>query len=316
MSNSCIYGFLLERGGVEVTAVCRSNYSKVKDHGITIRSAKWGTCLAKPHAARSPREAAQYGPFEYVLVCSKAFPGSSELIRDAVTPETAIVLAQNGIGIEEEYATAYPKNTIISGVVYLPTTQVEAGVVEHGELLERFEIGTYPSTAPPTSKDAVTLLTTLFTKGGGTCIAFDNVQAKRWEKLAVNASFNPICSLTLCDDANYLRSSPGALEMARDVMHEVGAVAASHGYHGVDKPTIDRNMLRFEQRVNGKEPSMLVDVRHNRPIEVEAILGNTVRLAEAKGMKIPHLKLLYTLTKARDFAILQNGDWKPIARVN
>ncbi|KAK6437246.1 hypothetical protein LTR95_006560 [Oleoguttula sp. CCFEE 5521] len=312
----CIYGYIVEQGGVEVIAVCRSNYEQVKSNGVVIRSAKWGTVTARPHAARSPQEAAQYGPFDYILICSKAFPGTSELIRDAVTEGTAIVLAQNGIGIETEYTTAYPSNTIISGVVYLPTTQVEPGVVEHGTPLERFEIGTYPSDAGSAAEDAVTKLAALFTKGGGTCIAYDDVQAQRWEKLSVNASLNPITALSLCDDANFLRSSPGALEVAKDVMREVGAVAAAYGYHGVDKATIDRHMLRHEQRVNGKEPSMLVDVRQNRPVEVEAILGNTVRLAEDKHVAVPYLRMLYTLTKARNFAILQTDEWKPIARVS
>nr|OQO20255.1 hypothetical protein B0A51_13403 [Rachicladosporium sp. CCFEE 5018] len=312
----CIYGYILEQGGVEVTAVCRSNYEQVKANGVILRSAKWGTVTSRPYAARSPKEAALHGPFDYILICSKAFPGTSELIRDAVTEGTAIVLAQNGIGIEDEYAAAYPSNTIISGVVYLPTTQVEPGVVEHGTPLERLEIGTYPADAGSAAKDAAAKLAALFTRGGGTCITFDDVQAQRWEKLSVNASLNPITALSLCDDANFLRSSPGALEVAKDVMREVGAVAAAHDYHGVDKDTIDRHMLRHEQRVNGKEPSMLVDVRQNRPVEVEAILGNAVRLAEKQSVAVPYLRMLYTLTKARNFAIVQSDEWKPIARVS
>lgn len=119
----CIYAYLLEKGGAQVTAVCRTNYERVRDNGIVIRSKKWGTCVARPTAVRSCLDASEYGPFGYVLVASKAFPGTAELIRDAVTSDTAIVLAQNGIGIEEDYARAYPDNIIISGVVYLPTTQ-------------------------------------------------------------------------------------------------------------------------------------------------------------------------------------------------
>lgn len=61
---------------------------------------------------------------------------------------------------------------------------------------------------------------------------------------------------------------------------------------------------------------MLVDVRHERPVEVEAILGNVVRLAKVKGVEVPFLSMLYTLTKARNFAIVKDGGWKPIARVD
>jgi len=314
----CIYGYILEKGGASVTAVCRSNYAQVKDHGILIRSAKWGTCTSRPPAVKDAQEAKQHGPFDYILVCSKAFPGLADLIRDAVTPETTIVLAQNGIGIEEDYAAAYPENTLISGVVYLPTTQVELGIIEHGTPLERFEVGTYPANASSAAKAKVQLLVELFAKGNGICVPYDDIQAQRWEKLSVNAALNPITALTLCDDANFLRSSPGALEMTKDVMREVGKMARAYGYDLVDEEKIRHHMQRHEDRLvtGGKEPSMLVDVRHGRPVEVEAILGNTVRLAERKDVAVPYLRILYALTKARNFAIEKSNEWRPIARVS
>lgn len=314
----CIYGYILDRSGASVTAVCRTNYDRVRDHGILLRSAKWGNCQYRPTAVKTAQEAKQHGPFDFILVCSKAFPGLADLIREAVTPETTIVLAQNGIGIEEDYAAAYPANTLISGVVYLPTTQVEPGVIEHGTPLERFEVGTYPANASSAAKAKVQLLAELFAKGDGTCVPFEDIQAQRWEKLSVNAALNPITALTLCDDANFLRSSEGAGEMTKDVMREVGKVARAYGYDLVDEAKIRHHMQRHEDRLvtGGKEPSMLVDIRHGRPVEVEAILGNTVRLAETKKVDVPYLRMLYTLTKARNFAIEKNDEWKPIARVN
>ena len=85
----------------------------------------------------------------------------------------------------------------------------------------------------------------------------------------------------------------------------------------MDEEKIDHHMRRHEERLvtGGKEPSMLVDIRHNRPVEVEAILGNTVRLAEEKDIDVLFLRMLYILTKARNFAIEQNEEWKPIARI-
>lgn len=314
----CIYALILWKAGVEVTAVCRSNYNQINSHGITVRSKEWGTCLARPNAVRTTEEAVQYGPFDYVLVCSKAFPNTAKLIRAAVTEDTAIVLAQNGIGIEAEYAVAYANNTIISGAVYLPTTQVEPGIIEHGTPLERFEVGTYPAKAGVEAKAKVDALVEMFKAGDGTCVPYDDIQGQRWYKLALNAAFNPITALTLCDDANFLRSSEGALKVVKDVMWEVGAIAKAHGYDVIDQKSIDQQAARHEERLitGGKEPSMLVDVRHERPVEVEAILGNAVRLAKVKDVEVPFLNMLYTLTKARNFSITQDGGWKPIARVD
>lgn len=315
----CIYALILWRAGEEVTTVCRSNYEAVITEGITVRSKKpeWGTCQARPYAVRSTEGARQYGPFDFILVCSKAFPNTAKLISAAVTPETVIVLAQNGIGIEAEYAVAYPNNTIISGVVYLPTTQVEPGIIEHGTPLERFEIGTYPVNAGADAKAKAHELAELFAKGDGTCVPYDDIQAQRWYKLALNAALNPVTALTLCDDANLIRSSEGALDMLKDIMREVGQTAKAYGYDNIDEASIIEQMSRHEDRLitGGKEPSMLVDVRHERAVEVEAILGNAVRMAKAKKVDVPLLKMLYTLTKARNFAISKDGGWKPIARV-
>lgn len=147
----CVYGSILHKAGATVTTVCRSNYSVAKEKGIIIRSKVFGRVQFKPIVSSTTLEAAQHGPFDFIIVCSKAFPGTAEMIKEAVSPQTAIALGQNGIGIEEEYARLYPNNTIISGVIYLPVTQVEQGVVEHGTF-ERFEIGTYPPEASPYAK--------------------------------------------------------------------------------------------------------------------------------------------------------------------
>lgn len=314
-----VYGWFLEKAGAQVTAVCRSNYAQVKEKGLLIRSKKWGRNLHRPTAVNSVTEARKYGPFDYILVCSKAFPETHTLIKDIVSPKSAIVLAQNGIGIEEAYAKSYPQNTIISGVVYLPVVQVEQGVVEHGTPLERFEIGAYPASHSNDARGQVDRLVELFTQGGATCVAYDDVQPQRWYKLALNASLNPICALTLCDDGNFLRSSDGAIEMACDVMREVGKVATALGYKDlITDQTINEHMKRHIERMTtgGKAPSMLQDIKHARPIEVEAILGNLVRIANDLKVEIPYLRLLYTLAKGLNFSTSKTKDWHPIASVS
>ncbi|KAL1878537.1 hypothetical protein VTK73DRAFT_7878 [Phialemonium thermophilum] len=309
-----VYGWILDKGGAEVTVVCRSNFETVQRDGITIRSAIWGKVHYKPDTVNSV--SAARGPFDYVLVCSKAFPGTSAHISDAVSPGTTIVLAQNGIGIEDEYAERFPGNPLVSGVVYLPVTQVEPGVVVMGAA-ERFEIGSFPHDAPEPVKIKVQLLHDLWIGAGATCKVFDDIQAQRWTKLALNASWNPMCALTLCDDANLIRSSPEALDMVKKVMLEVGAVAAATGYPVVTEATI-QGFLKMAQRrldVGGNEPSMLNDARNQRALEVEAILGNTVRIARRLNVATPTLDVLVCLARGLNYAITKPAGWKPIATV-
>ncbi|KIW08681.1 uncharacterized protein PV09_00632 [Verruconis gallopava] len=311
----CAYAYICSKAGTDVTVVCRSNYDAVKENGITVESQIYGTVSCRPRTVRTVAEAACHGVFDFILVCSKAFPGAAHLIQDAVSPQTAIVLAQNGISIEDEYAAIYPKNTIISGAVYFPVTQIKPGYCVHGPL-DMFEIGTFPANAGAEAKAKAQQLSDIFKAGGSSAPLYDDVQKRRWVKLAVNVAWNPTTALSLCDDANFLRSSPEADSMIVKIFKEVGAVAKAAG-HGdlLTDEEIEWQMKRSRHRETsgGKEPSMLVDVKNNRPIEVEAILGNTVRIARKHGVDARYLELLYVLAKARNFQIDPKGQWIPLA---
>jgi 2-dehydropantoate 2-reductase len=310
----CVSGWFLHNGGSSITVVCRSNYDVVKEQGLTIRSSTLGHVLYIPTAVKSLSEA--HGPFDFIVVSCKAFPGNSSLIKCAVSPETTIVLVQNGIDIEEEYARAFPSNSILSAVVYIPATQTAPGVIELGPE-GRIEIGTYPANAPHSARLQVKHFSNVWTAGGGLCSTFENIQPRRWVKIAVNASWNPICALTRCDDANFLRSSDEAEVAVVRVMREIANVASAVGCDVVSDEEIDRQLGRQRSRLltGGREPSMLTDIRHGRPIEIEAIVGNTIRIARSHSVDVPYLELLYVMAKALAFANGPDDRWKPLMKI-
>ena len=299
-----VYNFM--QAGANVTAICRSNYEAVKKNGFTMRSIRFGDVHYTPTVVRTAAEAASQGiSWDYIVACSKCMPGSTpalgDIIKAAVGPKTAIVLIQNGINIETEIAAMYPNNPLLSCVVYLPTTQISPGVIDYGasqnETLNILEIGTYPSSAAQAHKDVAEHLADLVKKGGGNADVFDDIQPRRWGKLVVNAAWNPISALSLSSDADFLRSSPGAVDLVRNVMLEIVAIAKAMDIQGVDEALAETHLDRHRARTVGKEPSMLTDVRENRPFEVEAIVGNAVRLAEEYGVKVPLLNAIYALAK-------------------
>lgn len=299
-----IYTFL--QAGCTVTAVLRSNYTHVKTNGFHMDSIRFGCVDFHPtNVVKDIHEAAQHGPYDFVVICSKTFPGSkpslADQIQSAITPQTAIVLIQNGIDIESDVSEAFPNNPLLSTVVYIPSTQTSPGVIDYGytqnETLNLLEIGTYPSAAPPPHKAAATHLASLVTSGGGFAQVFDDVQTQRWSKLVVNASWNPITALSLSTDADFLRSSPYAKTLVRNVMYEVVSIAQALNIKGITRELADEHLARHAKRTVGKAPSMLVDVQEGRPFEVEAIVGNAVRRAEKVGVKVPLLDALYALAK-------------------
>ncbi|CAJ2505974.1 Uu.00g001040.m01.CDS01 [Anthostomella pinea] len=264
----------------------------------------WGRDLrVRPRVARSVAEAVEQATgetFDYVVVTAKVFPtvpSTVELIRPAVSADgrTAIVLIQNGIGIEDEFARLYPKNPILSTVLYMSAAQTAPAVVTHHQL-ELLHVGTYPADAPAAHKEAAGAFVDLIKAAGATAKLHDDIQFQRWSKLLVNGSWNPICALSRLRDRQFQESNAEATRFVRDVMLEIADVAQAYGYAGIDDKLIDVQMqLTSSRDLPGVQPSMMADAMEGRTMEVDAIVGNAVRLAAEKGVSVPMLRTIYLL---------------------
>jgi 2-dehydropantoate 2-reductase len=100
------------------------------------------------------------------------------------------------------------------------------------------------------------------------------------------------------------------------IMRQVGDVARAAGYEQVTEDMIQDSLKLQRGRVHGggKEPSMLTDIRNKRPIEVDAIIGNTVRIARRFSVDVPYLELLYALAKGLNFSTVRNSEWRPLLK--
>jgi 2-dehydropantoate 2-reductase len=128
------------------------------------------------------------------------------------------------------------------------------------------------------------------------------LQLIRWHKLCINAAFNP---------SAVLAGGRGNADMARDpelrahlsgVMREIWAavpqVLDGRRFEEDEHMASPERILRSSERNEGAKPSMLLDWEAGRPMEVEVILGNPVRIARARGVGMPRLQTLYALVKS------------------
>jgi 2-dehydropantoate 2-reductase len=294
------YGYVLSKAVTpsNIVTVCRSNYDAALANGFTIHSNRWGRDLNyKPH----------------IVVTSKILPSNPfipSLLQPVVSASTSLVLIQNGIRIEDAFATMFPENPILSCTTYLPVTQTSPAVIEH-EGLEHLHIGTYPANGiPATHRVAAEDFAQLIRQGGASVTVHDDIQHERWTKLLANASWNPISALSRSRDAQFLRSSPHAAGYVRDVMREVAAVARAEGYE-IGEDAIDLTISRSQGRaLPGVEPSMLADAVAGREMEVDAIVGNVVRIAEERGVEVPLLTGIYALLRALDESLRRDRERK------
>ena len=251
-------------------------------------------------------EAKSHGPYRYIIVATKVLPtipSFAEQLKPVVGPKSAIVLMQNGIGIEQEYRDVFPSNALLSSVIYLPVTQTSPAVVAHKDL-EKLQLGTFPSDALAEHKAAAEESADLLRQGGATAEVHDDIQRQRWIKLLVNASWNPICALARSSDAYFMQASPGAVDYVRDVMTEISWIAEAAGYPEGMQELVDWQIGRAKVRqVPGVEPSMLADALAGRPLEIDAIVGNALKIADEKHVKVPLLRAIYSQAKALDGSI-------------
>jgi 2-dehydropantoate 2-reductase len=253
--------------------------------------------------------------YDFIVICTKAFPESKPSLSEILEPslrhrtDTAIVLAQNGINIEEDLSKAFPNNPILSGVVYCPAVQTAPGVIDYPEMLNLLELGTYPANAPPRHKAAATAFAKLMIQGGGGAEVWDDIQIPRWSKLLMNAAWNPVCALTLSTDGDFLLTSkPFAYDLIWAIMLEIIELAKAVGIPGITEDIAEQKLsisVKRSESGTGREMSMLQDITQGRPVEVEAIVGNTVRMGLHYGVAMPRLDTVYALLKARNEILIK-----------
>jgi 2-dehydropantoate 2-reductase len=71
---------------------------------------------------------------------------------------------------------------------------------------------------------------------------------------------------------------------------------------GIEMPvSIDRR-IRGAARVGGHRTSMLQDLLAGRPLEIDALTGSVVELADRMAVPAPYLRTLYATVKLLDTA--------------
>ncbi len=285
------YGSVLARQGARVSVVCRSDFEIVQRDGFAFSSFSLGDYTFRPQ--RVVRQVADYAPSpDYLILTVKVIEGEDRvrLIRPAVGPRTVIVLLENGIDIEQEVAQAFPGNEILSCLAFVGVSRVAPGRISH-QLFGHLMLGKYPAGVTP----AATQLAALWQAGGIAVELTASVLTARWQKAVWNAVFNPLSIMGgVLTTANIL-SSAAAEDFVRRAMQEVDAVAAACG-HPLPGEIIEKHIADTHAMPPYKT-SMALDYENGRPMEVEAIIGNTVRAGRQRGVPMPKLETLYAITK-------------------
>ncbi|OQO02552.1 hypothetical protein B0A48_12080 [Cryoendolithus antarcticus] len=288
----------------KVTLVLRSNFDRVSQDGFSIRSVDHGNLTGwQPHKVVKKVPAIVNGTsaFDFVVCCTKNIPDFGPSIGDIVQPavtlgQTTIVLIQNGLNIELPLVEQFPQNTILSGVSFMGSHELEAGVIEH-DFEDKLVVGAFQNVsvdAELSSAQARDFVARYSAGGKTVCEYAVDANRSRWEKLVYNATMNPICAVLRTDTAT-LRLSNSIENLVRPAMEEIRAAASANGYN-LDA-FIAQRMIDMDPMEIFFKPSMCMDALKGNLIEFENLVGEPLRAGKKHGVAMPVLTVIYDMCK-------------------
>jgi 2-dehydropantoate 2-reductase len=299
----------LHQAGADVTVIARGPHlAAMRANGLTLKSG------GETVNARIPctDKAEDAGPQDYVIVTLKAnglVPAAPQIAR-LMGPDTALVTGINGIpywyfyGVEGPWRDRVvesvdpggtlwqllPPRQTIGAIVYPAAEVIEPGVIEH-TYGNRFTLG-----EPDGSKSArVEALAQMMARAGLKAPVRTNIRDEIWVKLWGNLAFNPLSALT-ASTLDRLAFRPDLRAVARAMMEEAAAVGEALGA---------KFAVSLDKRIDGAgevgvhKTSMLQDLERGRPMEIDALLGAVVELADLTAKPVPLCRAILALVRER-----------------
>ena len=273
--------------------------NSITDNDIKVLSPARDEILrASPYETLLPAHLEKSNKFKnckYYIFCVKSFStkNAAESICKFVNPDSIVATLQNGAGNIETLSAFFKLDNIAAGTTTEGATLLEPGIVIHGGKGSTF-IGLAASSA--THIPRLNPLIAAFEKAGFKTSYTDNPRKMIWEKLAVNASINPITSILKTNNGaiienNYLKN------LIKIITAEV-CLAANNDSIKLNPDEMYNKVLEVAENTKANKSSMLQDILAGKKTEIENISGFVAKAAENAGLPAKANLALFLLVKA------------------
>jgi 2-dehydropantoate 2-reductase len=300
-------GARMARAEEDVTLFARGpHFRAMQEKGLRITSAN-EEFVVNPHLVANLGEC---GPVDLIFLGVKAHSLTklAPELKPLIGPDTTVVSTQNGVpwwyfqigagewsGLRLEsidpggvIGESINPHRVVGSIVYFSADIVEPGVIRHNEG-NRISIGEPDGTRSERSRQiAQTLI-----KAGLRSPVTTRLRNEIWVKLLGNTAFNPISAITRATLAQ-MAHDPEIARLVRSIMQEVATVANKLG---IDLPISIDQRITGAEKVGEHRTSMLQDLEAGRPIELEAVVGAVIELAQKLGVATPHTETVYACAK-------------------
>ena len=291
------YGGRLARAGCDVHFLLHGDYEHVRDHGLRVDSVEGDFVLprvcAYGRAADMPR-------CDVVAVALKTTANDllGELLPPVIADDGVVLVLQNGLGIEEQVARIVGPDRVMGGLCFLCASKVGPGHIRHLDY-GYITLAEYDSRHRPMGiTERMRAIGGDFQAAGIRVNYAEDLILARWKKLVWNIPFSGL-SAVLDATTDRIMANEHSRALAEGLMREVADAALAAAGREVPEAFI-RSQLDDTVKMAPYSPSMLLDYRAGRPMEIEAIFGAPLRAAAAAGCPSPQIETMYRLLKFMD----------------
>ena len=286
-------GARLAEAGHEVALIARgAHLEALRREGLKVRGPYGDHDLRLP-ASDQPEEA---GRVDVVLFLVKSYDtvAAARAIKPLTDAGALVLSLQNGLDNPERLAAELGTDRVLAGTAAIEAVRAEPGFVRQLGQQNQIRLGAWDR-APVERAGAVA---EALAEAGFDAAYTDDVRHALWSKVVALGSLGAMNCL-LRERTVAIGESPEATAALGTLVREIHAAAAADN---VDLGPVPPD--RAEQMLRGVSPehktSMLRDLERGRRLEVDAIQGAILRVAEARGVPAPSLRLAYACLKFFD----------------
>jgi 2-dehydropantoate 2-reductase len=234
-------------------------------------------------------------PFDAVLITTKSTSTLSlaKQLKDWFTNQERspyIISLQNGVENEEILSNYINSEYIIGGL----TRKIGAHIVSPSVIEAKGNAETILGAISSTEKNSIFLneISKIFNDAKIPTTISKEIKLELWKKLIINNGVNTLCAL-LKDETGTVMHNKKLSKLVYGLMNET-AIAALNKEIIIHKTEIDE-MYKLIKNFESIKPSMLVDVEHNRTLELEEICNVVIKNSEEQGLDSPYTRTISTL---------------------
>ena len=290
-----IYAALLASADHEVAVIdpYTAHIDAINSQGLRVWGASGDRTVFLP-AAVDADQLNHLAPPDLVVCAVKAgFVQSALPTLDKLTgAQTRLLTIQNGLGSAQAIAEHLGAERLIVGIAQGFGASLTAPGTAHHNSMKAIRMGAYDSLA----QDQVEEIAMLWRHAGFDAQAEQDIVAMQWSKLICNVAYSAPCAIAGLTVGEVLQH-PQMQLLSRAAAYEAHSVARALNVN-LPFADVDQQIHQFAQGMPDAKPSVLIDIEHGRPSEIDVINGAIATAARKVGLDAPINAALTTLVKA------------------